>query len=66
MPSVADSGERGKPYVVPFADDRERVGLRSAAHVRPFLLRDSSLPPRLPDRLLTHHPPSTRPRLHRL
>jgi hypothetical protein len=31
------------------------VGLRSAVHVRPSLLRDSSLPPRLPDRLLTHH-----------
>jgi hypothetical protein len=25
----------------------------------------TSLPPRLPDRLLTHHPPSTPPRLHR-
>src|SRR3954447_11926858 len=32
----------------------------------PFLLRDSSLTSRVPDRLLTHHPPSTRHRLHRL
>ena len=34
--------------------------------VRPFLVRDSPLTPRLPDRLLSHRPPSSRPRLHRL
>jgi hypothetical protein len=34
------------------------------APVRPFPLRDSSPTPRLPDRLLSHHPPSTRPCLH--
>jgi hypothetical protein len=32
---------------------RKRVALRSAAAVRPLLLRDSSLTPRLPDRVVT-------------
>jgi hypothetical protein len=37
------------------------------ARVRPPIPATTPcLPPRLPDRLLTHHPPSTRPRLHRL
>jgi hypothetical protein len=36
-------------------------GARSALPVE-----DASLTPRLPDRRLSHHPPSTRPRLHRL
>src|SRR5215212_8432900 len=47
------------------ADDVSHIltGLRSAAPVRPFPLRHSSLTPRLPDRLLSHHPPPTRPRL---
>ena len=45
---------------------RKPVGPRSAAPVRPFPLGDSSLTPRLPDPLLSHHLPSTRPRLHRL
>ena len=40
---------------------------RSAVSVRPFLFEDASLTPRLPDPPpRSRHPPSTRPRLHRL